>query len=595
MTSIEQSEQHRQKAAVASPATLAFQGRLLSERIMGRVRAEMERVAYSKESDLRGILSEDVDRSPITRWSPSSPRLPYRKEYALAELLSFSDVDFVEQCYQIVLQRQADADGLHHFLEALRRGESSKVEIIGDIRFSPEGMSRGVHIDGLLLPYTLRRWMKKPWIGRPLRWLHGFARLDALVSRQSAIDAAQARETHMLGQSINRIVDVVEARIRQGERRLEVASESFSRELSGQSSGISAIMEKFEALHVALEQAEVERNDIRQEFGIHADHIMHALKEELEMIASLGPSREALVEIHQDIENLNDRVEIISRRIDEGEAQSKKFEDLIDQQSTHASGLSARIDGLVMHFEKKNAEQQSAEIFEQDRAHALDGLYAAFEDSFRGSRELIRLRLEPYLEWIREVGAGSREAPVLDIGSGRGEWLELLRDHQLVGRGIDLNRVFVDICHGRGLDVECSDALVALRNMADASVGAVTSIHLVEHLPYEVLIAMIDEIKRVLRPGGLILLETPNPENIMVGACNFYIDPTHRNPIPPEALRWTVQARGFHAARIERLTHGREVVLSEDVAVDVPGAAAVNAMSRVFSAPPDYAVVAIRL
>ena len=116
--------------------------------------------------------------------------------------------------------------------------------------------------------------------------------------------------------------------------------------------------------------------------------------------------------------------------------------------------------------------------------------------------------------------------------------------------------------------------------------------HLVEHLPFERVIALLDEIRRVLRSGGLVLLETPNPENLSVGVCNFYMDPTHRNPLPPEALRWIVEARGFMGARIERLTVARELNAPPLLPDDVPGAASVNVLLASLRVAPDYAIIA---
>src|SRR5262249_52921207 len=159
----------------------------------------------------------------------------------------------------------------------------------------------------------------------------------------------------------------------------------------------------------------------------------------------------------------------------------------------------------------------------------------------------------PYLRLVREAGFGTAAAPVIDIGCGRGEWLEALRDNGLIGKGIEINRVFIDMCRGRGFEVIEGDAIENLKAMPNDYAGVITSIHLVEHLPFERVIALLDEARRVLRPGGLLVLETPNPENLAVGSRSFYVDPTHRNPLPPETLRWFVEARGFHGARIERL------------------------------------------
>ena len=229
-----------------------------------------------------------------------------------------------------------------------------------------------------------------------------------------------------------------------------------------------------------------------------------------------------------------------------------------------------------------------------EQSLALDSFYANFEDRFRGDRAVIRARMEPYLAMVREAGAGSVEAPVIDIGCGRGEWLEVLRDNGCIGRGIDNNRVFVDACRRLGLEVIEGDAIDSLRAMQDGSVGAVTAMHVVEHLPFEHVMALLNEVRRILRPGGLILLETPNPENLSVAHHWFYMDPTHRNPLPPEALCWIVESRGFQDCRIERLTIARDLHALPLLPDDQPGAQSINAVLALLNAAPDYAIVARR-
>jgi O-antigen chain-terminating methyltransferase len=182
-----------------------------------------------------------------------------------------------------------------------------------------------------------------------------------------------------------------------------------------------------------------------------------------------------------------------------------------------------------------------------------DEFYAPFEDRFRGTREDIMGRVRVYLPLMREANAGAPERPILDLGCGRGEWLQVLRDEGLSARGIDLNAGMIERSRALGLEVEYGDAIVALRAMPPESLGAVTAFHLVEHIPFGAVIALFDEALRCLKPGGIVLFETPNPENVIVGACNFYYDPTHRHPIPPEALRYVAEARGFSDARIHRL------------------------------------------
>ncbi len=185
--------------------------------------------------------------------------------------------------------------------------------------------------------------------------------------------------------------------------------------------------------------------------------------------------------------------------------------------------------------------------------HTLDAFYVSFEDQFRGTREDIKGRVAVYLPLVQAAKAGLPDRPILDLGCGRGEWLELLKDHGLVGRGVDANRVMVAQCRELALDVVEGDVGGVLRGLPPKSLGALTGFHIVEHLPFRTVVALFDEALRVLMPGGFVLFETPNPENIIVGACNFYFDPTHRNPIPPEALRFVAEMRGFVRSEIMRL------------------------------------------
>jgi len=177
--------------------------------------------------------------------------------------------------------------------------------------------------------------------------------------------------------------------------------------------------------------------------------------------------------------------------------------------------------------------------------HQLDAFYVAFEDKFRGSREEVRNTLNVYLPLIENAKLGTPESPILDVGCGRGEWLELLRESGYSARGIDSNNVMVNECHARCLEVSQGDAIAYLQNLPDHSLGAVTGFHLIEHLPFAVLMKLFDETMRVLQPGGLIIFETPNPRNLFVGSGDFYRDPTHVNPIHPDTIAYIAILKGF--------------------------------------------------
>jgi O-antigen chain-terminating methyltransferase len=150
-------------------------------------------------------------------------------------------------------------------------------------------------------------------------------------------------------------------------------------------------------------------------------------------------------------------------------------------------------------------------------------------------------------------------------------------------------------CRRRGLTVVEGDALAYLLELPDASLGVVTAIHVVEHLPHDVLLQFVAETARVLKPGGLAIFETPNPENVIVGACDFYLDATHQRPLHPEVMRFLAQRSGFAGVQILRHREQRACNPLPLLATGHPLAAHLNPLIDVanvrFFGAPDYAIV----
>jgi 2-polyprenyl-3-methyl-5-hydroxy-6-metoxy-1,4-benzoquinol methylase len=223
----------------------------------------------------------------------------------------------------------------------------------------------------------------------------------------------------------------------------------------------------------------------------------------------------------------------------------------------------------------------------REAEHTLDAFYFALEEQFRGSRAEIKNRLQVYLPLIVEAGVGRNDKPILDVGCGRGEWLELLAENDLRASGIDANRIQVAKSREFNLDVSEAELLSYLRSINDSSLGAVTGFHIVEHLPIETLVAFLDETVRVVKPGGVVIFETPNPENVLVGSCNFYFDPTHRNPLPAPVLKFLVESRGFQNVRVLKLNPSDEALVKGTSELT-------KRFNQYFYGPMDYAVVGWR-
>ncbi len=221
-----------------------------------------------------------------------------------------------------------------------------------------------------------------------------------------------------------------------------------------------------------------------------------------------------------------------------------------------------------------------------EAAHALDALYADFEEHFRGGAADITDRLRVYLPDVR-AGVGGPDGRVLDLGCGRGEWLSLLAGEGIAARGIDANRIQVEFCRAAGLDVVEGDVFALLAAVPDASTDVVTAFHLIEHLTYDRLVELLDHAVRILRPAGLLILETPNPDNVLVGSCQFYLDPTHRHPLPSPLVKFLAAARGLRDVEVRPLHPSPEYERLD-------GSDVAARLNRYFYGPRDYAVLGFK-
>lgn len=228
------------------------------------------------------------------------------------------------------------------------------------------------------------------------------------------------------------------------------------------------------------------------------------------------------------------------------------------------------------------------------RSASHEFLYYELEERFRGSRHHVRDLMGTYLEDVRHLKGGP--APVLDLGSGRGEWLEVLRDNGIPAWGVDSSDLAARQGKEIGLDVRHADILECLCSTEDSSLGAVTAIHVIEHLSPEQVLTILAETLRALIPGGVLILESPNPRNITVAASEFYLDPTHRRPVHPFYLQMVVEHFGFDSE--VRYLHPPDDFIRP---TELPGphALAINdligRLNELLYGSRDYAIVARKL
>jgi SAM-dependent methyltransferase len=653
------------------------------DELMARIRAEVaRRKQFAQSKDVGSGACEPTHSAATVSLSPlplpqlPKPQFAHAERYHLNDFLALHDEDFVSAAYRGVLRRSADVQGRQHFLTALRNGSLSKIEILGRLRYSPEGRRQHVPVQGLLPAFGVQHAYRLPVVGSLVAFAMALVRLPRIARNLQSLEGYQHQRNSELEVAIRNLALAAEGNDRQldteiarGEggaselvrqtgkaladlrKRVDAGDASIEAALGNrqeQLAELAASMESAGRRIVSLEQAK-EQSTQRADDAQQRIERLHGLVAESESRCNDLHSRIAAFESRRD--ELGSRLDTFDSRHREQESRialleshkqnvDKQLVDVIAMsQQTSAQlattlrdalvSLEQRVDslGAAIRFEEGDSRSSRLRLTEriariEGRVHEhglrltqtpsivktrsvkgvpsatqtlsrFDELYFAFEERFRGSREDIRQRLSYYLPLLHESSGDKEGATILDIGCGRGEWLELLRDEKFTARGIDVNEMMAKNCIERGLDVEVGDAIALLKQLPDNTLGALTGFHIIEHLPLDVLIDLIEQAHRVVRPGGLIIFETPNPENVVVGACNFYLDPTHQRPLPPVLTQFLVESGGFTDVSIHRVNAGLlPQIFDEPAETDAPALrSALSYLRSIFLCAPDYSVV----
>ncbi len=256
----------------------------------------------------------------------------------------------------------------------------------------------------------------------------------------------------------------------------------------------------------------------------------------------------------------------------EGEARLSSLERQAGRGAAQNEELLARLQEFMTRQAAAGAAApQAAREVSELRAQSRGASYLAFEDLHRGSREEIKERQGVYIPHFRP--ALDEQHPLLDLGCGRGEFLELCREQGLPARGVDMNPEMAAFCREQGLDVQAADGLAHLRSLAPESLGGILMSQVIEHLTLDQLTELTALAASRLRPGGVLIAETVNPQSLSTFAGAFYLDLTHVKPIHPEAARFLWRWAGLgqveilylspvpEAARLEPLPSGEEPLL----------------------------------
>lgn len=467
--------------------------------------AAYRRLACDYRRFLPGKLTvEPAPGDAVARFAPPGPgRLAYKQRYQVKEFLQYRDEAFVANAFRGVFHREPSIPEIDTYLQPLRQCRLNEMDILQILLTSAEGRNKGVAVDGLAWYARMNRLGKVRFLGYALRWLKALLylprALQALARRRdSQVTALRHMQEHMHA----------------NQRFLWSLYHQYQDMSTKMTDLVDMVQHKVDE-SVAGNIMEVVR---RKADGTETDSLVNNLKHHYQVV---------LKEMNEDLESMAGQLRNTTLAIKE---------------LCHAPADSAP------HAREDAPRARSAQV---QQPLDLEQMYANFEDRFRGSRVDIKQRLVRYLELIASTGFSSQK--ILDLGCGRGEWLELLQEKGLQGQGVDANSLFVRACRERGLSVHHGDILNYLAEQPQDTYSAITSFQVIEHLPFNSLLCLLDRALRVLRPGGILLLETPNPENLQVGAFTFYKDPSHHQPYAPDFMAFAMEQRGYERIAVQRI------------------------------------------
>lgn len=513
------------------------------------------------------------------------PFLPHSDDhYHVNDLLKSNGRQFIQNAYRAILKRPADDIESAGYLDGLRSGELNKIDVLSRLLSSPEGQSKNVRVDGLQLPATLRKAYRLPIIGYFINLFVAICRLPVQLRYQRQFEEHALAQQEIVARHLNHVSSQFSHVSTQlVARSNQVASQLLADLQAHHELVLKRIDELNQYYEDRLNEEAAERQSELWTLGNQLGKATSEWKQELESTRTAHD--EAVRSQWDGIESLSKKIDLSTHQLallgKEVDADFKALKEKHQQIIMELALQGQKFSRWLQDTENRLPVGSSiGREIEEEEAHSLDSFFASFDEQFRGSRDEIKLRLQVYRQFLENIPEG----PIIDVGCGRGEWLELLKEQGLSARGVDSNIVLVDQGRRQGLDLLHSDLVQHLAGLDDASVAAITGFHIVEHLSIEKLVRFLTEAMRVLKTGGVIILETPNPRNVLVGTCNFYFDPTHRNPIPSEVLQFLVDSRGFVRTQILPLNPSDEMPVAGDSDL-------VDRFNRYFYGPMDYGLV----
>lgn len=519
----------------------------------------------------------------LSSWLEGNAALPIKRHYFINEFLIFDDIEFVKNAYLGILQREPDELGLDNCVRQLREG-GSKEEILEHLLNSEEGRSVGVTVDRLAEHFlgseeefpVKRRYHRSEFLfgdeddfikNAYLGILQRVPDESGLLDCQQYLAAGGLKEIVLV--NLLNSAEAANTGVRVGGlawyRLLRVVFRVplFGRFFQAAYQRLNAVgnvlnVSKFDLLQ---EQNQAHRALTKNLIAGCVGKIESVVNDGLIQKKRTEVLFEALKIQHENLQRNVADVTADNKRLYEQAAETERrsqqlYRDMLlarNDLTYQRANLQQLIERLASGEDDSLKSEEVQSVVSDSAKDRFDGYYVAFEAECRGTLEEIHEAQRVYLPVLTAAEVVTEATPLLDIGCGRGEWLRLLSEQGFSARGVDINRVMIQQCRDQGYDAKMQNALDYLRAQPDQSLGAITGFHIIEHMPFEELYDVFAESLRVLVPNGLIIFETPNPENLLVATHTFYHDPTHKNPITPTGIEFLARYTGFSSTEIMRL------------------------------------------
>ena len=423
-----------------------------------------------------------------------------KEVYEYADFTKYHDVEFIRNCYRGLLKREADTAGLNHYLFKLRSGQLSKSEIVSILRYSKEGKVKNVKLLGSKKRYIITMLNRIPAVGYFFKLFTTLLTLPRLTKR---LNEYENYTYQLYMKNIDNEVKLQNA-----------VNNTFQGSFVNLNAFVNTKADKTELQTLS--------NELQTEIDTKAD------KTELQTLSN---------EFQTEIDTKADKTELqtLSNEL-QTEIDTKADKINLNLKETFTEKPNSFLDFAIQRYGKS--------IEEEKKLNEDDLYYLLFENVFY-DHFAVKEKQKIYLPYIEE---NKSMLPWLDIGCGRGEFLDILNTRNIKSEGIEINTIEFNMLKEKGYIVSNEDAVSFLKNTSKTFRG-ISALQVVEHLEYGYLKEMLKLAYSKIEQNGIIILETINPRNEL-GLANFYMDETHKRPLPAEMMVFLLEWIGFKNIKI---------------------------------------------